>query len=160
MPDAEGGEKTPKKARIETPLAAATGAVTIPAASGAASAASGAGKTVTSTDSSSPETLKSLLLDLPPIAPPRPQAPSEGDITSGQAVELKIHMKELYGSILYRLSLYLYDNPDVKLRTPLHTQKCPIRTDRQMDARTGARTDGRSGAKWSGAKRTEDRQTD
>ena len=61
------------------------------------------------------------MLGLPPRAPSVPVRPTEKDIIAGKAPLLGDWICELWSSVTFRLSVFLYENES--LRTPLHMQR-------------------------------------
>ena len=94
----------PKKAKTD-------GGVSLDSQMRAASAACGANKT--------------MMLAIPDTVPFRPVAPTSAEILAGRAPSVLTFMHSLYRSVVSDLSLFLWDNGQVKLREPLYMQTCP-----------------------------------
>ena len=69
--------------------------------------------------------------------PPSPDVPTEFEIISGEAVQLKTFITALHASVLWRLSAFLFEDPIVKLREPLYKQRTPPFEVKEAGAPTG-----------------------
>ena len=65
------------------------------------------------------------MLGLSVTQPKTPTMPSEFAIMSGEAASLKSYMANLVDSVWHRLSVFLFEHPQVQLRLPLWTLRTP-----------------------------------
>ena len=117
-----GDEPAKKRAKLEK------------AASGALQAASGA------LQDKFDANLHAGMLGLPPSAPIVSAKPSDNDIMSGKAPALEDWMSDLWKSVVFRLSVVLYEDPETRLRMPLHLQQTPPFKASKNGVATGATT--------------------
>ena len=69
-----------------------------------------------------------VMLGLPPSAPIASARPSEKDIIAGTAPALAEWMGALWKSVAFRLSVFLFEDPEAELRVPLRLLKTPTFT--------------------------------
>ena len=117
-----GDEPAKKRAKLEK------------AASGALQAASGA------LQDKFDANLHAGMLGLPLNAPIVSAKPSDNDIMSGRAPALDDWMSDLWKSVVFRLSVVLYEDPETRLRMPLHLQQTPPFKASKNGVATGATT--------------------
>ena len=65
------------------------------------------------------------MLGLPPSEPSSPERPSQKDIIVGLAPQPCYWIEGVWKSVVYRLSVFLFEEPTIKLRSPLHLQRTP-----------------------------------
>jgi len=66
-----------------------------------------------------------MLLGLSPEAPPRPPWPTDAQIADGTAMPVEKLAALLHRSVVYKLSLWCYENSSISLRKPLDQLECP-----------------------------------
>ena len=116
-----GVAKKQKTEQHQGTAKAAAGAPKAAAQNPSIAAAAGAPKAA----AQNPSIPKTTTLGIPETIPFRPAIPEEDEIMSGNAPTLKNWMPKLFRSVVSRLSVLLYDTPEIALRAPLYKQKCP-----------------------------------
>ena len=65
------------------------------------------------------------ILGIPAQRPACPTKPTQFEIIAGEAITLPIYIGRLRDSVFWRLSVLLFEDPEVQLRKPLWTQRTP-----------------------------------